>query len=238
MKVWSWSYSKYKNYDTCPKRHYEVDLAHNFTESSDQLVWGNEVHQALAGACQGKPLPDSMADYKRWTDEMATGLFGGDGYPSWMKYLALPGSSLLIEQKLAITQDFQKTSWFADNAWFRAVCDATRLDPTKTVALSRDWKTGKLLHDSRQLMLASQALFCHIPTLRRIRTEFVWLKEDCVTQETFDRGTIVREWPPVLTQVAEMKKAADTMSYPPKPGRLCARYCPVISCPFHGKRHS
>jgi hypothetical protein len=25
------------------------------------------------------------------------------------------------------------------------------------------------------------------------------------------------------------------MTYPPKPGRLCKRYCPVESCAFHKK---
>lgn len=217
-KEWNWAYSKYKNYDVCPKRHYEVDLAKNFTDSTDQLKWGNEVHDALRDATTGaKALPDSMKDYQRWVEEIKSG----------------PGS-LLVEMKMAITKEFQPTQYFANNVWFRGICDVARIDGP--VALARDYKTGKLTHDSRQLMLMSQCIFVHYPKVQRIKTEFVWLKEDCTTEETFNRSTIHREWPPVLEQVKQMQQAAETMTYPPKPGRFCARYCPVLSCPFHGKR--
>lgn len=216
-KVWSWSYSKMKNYVTCPKRHYEVDIAKNYTDISEQLIWGNQVHDGLRDAVAGKvALPVSMKDYQKWIDEIKTG----------------PGQ-LLVEMKMAINQTFQPTSWFANDAWFRGICDVARIDGP--VAIARDYKTGKLTHDSRQLMLMSQCIFAHYPGVHRIKTEFIWLKEDCATPETFNRKTMVREWPPVLEIVAQMKHAADTMTYEPKPGALCRKHCPVMSCPFHGK---
>jgi PD-(D/E)XK nuclease superfamily len=217
-KEWSWSYSKYKNYDTCPKRHYEVDIAKNYTDSSEQLMWGNQVHDALAkAAAKGAALPDSMKDYQKWIDDIKD----------------VPGT-LLVEMKMAINKAFQPTSWFANDAWFRGICDIALIGHRN--ALARDYKTGKMTHDARQLMLMSQCIFAHYPKVQHIDTQFVWLKEGCTTPESFDRDTIVREWPPVLDHVKQMKQAADTMTYPPKPGKLCARYCPVLSCPYHGKR--
>jgi hypothetical protein len=220
MKPFAWSYSKYKNFDACPKRHYEVDLAHNFNDSSEQLDWGNSVHDALKAACTGAYLPDGMKDYQKWV----------------LKYAApnLPGT-LYVEQKYAITKDFQPCAWFDGRAWFRGICDLLRIDGP--VALAVDWKTGKMLHDSRQLMLMSQCIFAHYPQVKRVKTEFVWLKEDACTPEVFNRATIMREWPPVLEQVKRMEEAARTLTYEPKPNRLCGRYCPVVSCPFHGKSH-
>lgn len=219
-KKFAWSYSKAKNFDTCAKRHYEVDIAKNFVDDTEQMKWGNEVHEALRDATVGKaPLPDSMKDFQKWVDEMKTG----------------PGL-LLVEQKLAITKDFQPCGWSDwNNAWFRGICDVARV--AGPVALARDYKTGKIKHDSRQLMLMAQCIFAHHPEVRRIKTEFVWLKDDCVTPEVFDRATIAREWPPVLAIVRQMEEAAHASNYPPKPGKLCARYCPVLSCVFHGKRH-
>ena len=221
VKAFSWSYSKYKNYDTCPKRHYEVDIAKNYTDSSEQLIWGNEVHSAMAKGCLGEPMPDSMKDYQHWVDDMRD----------------IPGrpGRLFVEQKLAMTKDFQPTAWFANNVWVRVVVDVVRI--AMNVALARDWKTGKVLHDSRQLMINSQVIFAHHPKVQRIKTEFVWLKDDCATPEVFDRATIAREWPPVLDHVKQMEQAAATLTYPPKPGKLCARHCPVLSCVYHGKRH-
>lgn len=243
-KQWAWSYSKFKNYFVCPKRHYEVDIAKHFNDSSEQLTWGNSVHDALKDATLGKaPLPDSMSDYQHWVDEMKSGVFRDDDgepmtRPVWMRHLSAPKSVLEVEQKYAITKDFQGTTWFGNNVWFRGICDAVRFDPTKTVGLARDYKTGKVQHDSRQLMLMATCIFNNTPSLRLLRTEFIWLKDDCKTEETFHRNTIMNEWPPILTGVQEMIAADVAQSYPPKPGRLCGRYCPVISCPFHGKRHS
>lgn len=219
-KQWAWSYSRYKAYDACPKRHYEVDIAKNFTDSSEQLDWGNEVHKALENAVLGKaPLPDGMRDYQRWVDEIKDA----------------PGT-LLVEQQYAITKDFRPTDWFAPDVWFRGICDVLRVSPSGRTALARDYKTGKIKHDSRQLMLLAQCVFVHHPSVRRIKTEFIWLKEGCTGEETFDRDTIVNEWAPLMPLVKRMEQSSKTMDYPPKPCGLCARYCPVMSCQFHGKR--
>lgn len=238
VKQWAWSYSRYKAFDSCPKRHYEVDIAKNYKDESEQLKWGNDVHEALAAAVEkDTPLPDSLQDYSLWVEEMRSGEFASDGLPSWIRHLADPDAIVFVEKQYAITKDFQPTEWFAPNVWFRGICDVVRFDPTMTVGLARDYKTGKVLHDTRQLMLMSQCLFVHIPTLKRLRTEFVWLKEGCISPETFDRGTIMREWAPLMPQVKIMEEASKTNNYPPKPCGLCARYCPVISCSYHGKRY-
>lgn len=234
-KEWSWSFSKKKNYDTCPKRHYEVDVLRNFTEDSEQLTWGNEVHKALAGGIlyasgiprsgsgrdmiEAKPLPQTMASYGHWVEEMADA-------PD------KPGK-VHVEQKFAITRDFQPTTYFAPNVWYRGVCDAMRVcDDT---VLARDWKTGKVKHDSIQLMLMATCIFIHRPEIKRIKTEFIWLKEDCATPEVWSRSTIMKEWVSLIPQINAMEKAAQTLTYPPKPGKLCRAWCPVTSCPFHGK---
>jgi hypothetical protein len=221
-KAWAWSYSKYKAFDSCPKRHYECDIAKNFTDDSEALKWGSDVHDALHMATLGKePLPDSMKDYQRWVDEIRN----GEG-------------TLYVEQQYAMTRDFQPTQWFGHNVWFRGICDVLRVSPSGKTALARDYKTGAVKEDARQLMLMAQCIFVHHPTVKRIRAEFVWLKEDCLgTPETYDRDAIVREWMPLMPLVKQMEQASITMNYPPKPCGLCARFCPVISCSFHGKRY-
>ena len=220
-KAFAWSYSKLKNYKTCPKRHYEIDIAKHFTEDQGpdtQLGWGNRVHKSLADACTGKaPLPPTMTEYQKWVDKVQAG----------------PGE-LLVEQKYALTKDFQPTEFFSNRAWYRGIGDVVRVDGP--VALGLDWKTGKVLHDSRQLMLLAQCIFAFHPEVKRVRTEFVWLKDDCTTPETFNRDTIRNEWTGLLTEIEELEEANKTMTFPPKPSRLCYAHCPVMSCVFHGKR--
>ncbi len=219
-KEWAWSYSKLKNFETCPKRHYEIDLAKNYSEPEEvggPLEWGNRVHKALAAACSGsETLDEDMGRFQPWVDKVRSG----------------PGK-LLVEQKYAITRDFRPTTYFASDVWYRGIGDVVRIDGP--VALVLDWKTGKILEDSVQLMLMAQCLFSHFPNLLRVRSEFVWLKDDCTSPEVFDRAEVADNWRGLLPRVQGMELAATTASYPPKPGKLCKKWCVVTSCPFHGK---
>lgn len=215
--AWAGSYSRLKNYETCPKRHYEVDIAKHFKDDTEQLDWGNRVHKAMADAVSGKsPLPSEMKDYQKWIDRYR----GGKG-------------EILVEQKYALTRDFQATEYFSPRVWWRAIGDLVKIDGP--VALGADWKTGKVLHDAPQLMLLAACIFAHHPQVQRVKTEFVWLKDDCTTPELFTRESIVNEWAHVLPRIKALEQASITMDFPPKPGRLCKRHCPVLSCPFYGK---
>lgn len=219
-KEWSWSYSKLKNFEVCPKRMYEIDVARNYIEPEDPdgpLAWGNRVHKALAQALTGAaPLPSEMEQYKGWVDRVLRG-----------------SGQLFVEQKYAINRQFQKTAYFADDVWYRGVGDVVRINGT--IALVLDWKTGKILEDSVQLMLMAQCLFSHFPDLTHVRSEFVWLKEECTSPELFSRQEVAEQWMGLLDRVNALETAAKTMTYPPKPGFLCKKFCAVTSCPFHGK---
>jgi PD-(D/E)XK nuclease superfamily len=221
-KEWSWSYSKLKNYIVCPKRHYEVDLAKTYVEAASDdpdsaLNWGNRVHDAFKTALTGDgKMPKEMAAYQHWVDRVLAG----------------PGK-LLVEQKYAITRQFQKTGYFSPDVWYRGIGDVVRIDGN--IALVLDWKTGKILEDAVQLMLMAQCIFSFYPEVTHVRSEFVWLKDDCTTPELFTRQEVANQWVELMGKVNALENAAKTMTYPPKPGRLCRSYCPVASCPFWKK---
>jgi len=219
-KEWSWSYSKLKNFDVCPKRMYEIDLCGNFKEDmapGGPLAQGNAVHAALAKRLKDKtPLPDEMKKYEYWIDRVERG-----------------AGKLLVEQKYAITRDFRPTSYFAGDVWYRGIGDVVRVDGY--VALVLDWKTGKVLEDSVQLMLMAQCIFSHFPEVTHVRSSFVWLKEECETPELLTRKEVADQWISLLPRVMAMEAAAKTLTYPPKPSGICMTYCRVASCPFYKK---
>ena len=217
MANFTWSFSKLKNVETCPKKHYEVDIAKHFAESTEQLTWGNTVHKALADACSGKaPLPDSMTPYQHWVDRIKAG----------------PGE-LLVEQKYALTRDLQPTEYFGPKVWYRGIADVVAMG--KHVALAVDWKTGKILDDSVQLALMAQCLFAFHKELTTVRTEYIWLKDDCTTGHTWTRQDVANMWLGLLPRVQEYERQVTTQTFMPKPSGLCVRHCPVLSCPYHGK---
>lgn len=217
-KPFAWSFSKLKNFETCPKRYHEIDVLKNVKEpESDQLAWGNRVHAALAATLgKGVPLPDEMKAYQSWVDKVAAG----------------PGK-LYVEQKYAITRDFKPTSYFAPDVWYRGIGDVVRIDGP--VGLVLDWKTGAIKIDSVQLMLMAQCLFSYFPTLQKVRSEYIWLQEDTNTPEIFTRQDLANAWVGLLDRVQTLEDAGKTLSYPPKPSGLCRRHCPVNSCPYWGK---
>ncbi len=218
-KPFSWSFSKLKNFEDCPHRHQQVDLLRAWQEeASEQLRWGNTLHDTFAKYLkkQEPQLPVSMLPYQHWLDRVERGT-----------------GKVYVEQKYAITETYQATEWFAPNAWYRGIGDVVRIDPP--VGLVLDWKTGKPRVDSDQLALMAQCLFSHFPELTHVRSEYVWLKDDCSTPEVFKREDMADLWVRLLPRVGAMKKAWETQVYQPKPGGLCKRYCPVRSCDFHGK---
>lgn len=221
-KAWSWSFSKLKNFETCEYRHQQVDLLKNYTEVKEvggPLDWGNAVHEALKQALvNGTALPEGMEEYKKWVDRVKAG----------------PGE-LLVEQQYAITQGLEKTAYFANNAWYRAKGDAVRI--WDKLGLVVDWKTGKMKEDSVQLVLMAQCLFSHYPALTHVRSNFIWLQDDCATGDVFTRQDIANNWIGLLDRVHTMENAFKTNTYHKKPGRLCRSWCPVKNCEHHGKSH-
>lgn len=219
MKPFAWSFSKLKNFETCPFRHDQIDLKKLFKDDSEQLRWGNMVHDSMAAACsKGAMLPVEMAQYQKWVDRVRAG-----------------SGALLVEQQYAINAQFERRGWFDKDVWYRGIGDVVRVDTD--LALVLDWKTGKVKVDSVQLMLMAQCIFSYYPQVQLVRSEFVWLQEDCSTPEMYTRQNLAREWPALLARVQAMEHAYNTQTYLPRPSRLCRRHCPVQSCQYHGQAH-
>ena len=220
-KPFSWSWSKLKNFRTCPKRHYHVELAKDFKEEEGEaLKWGHEVHDALAKYIdKGKPLPSTMARYVDLVDELA--------------HLHRAGHLVKVENKLAIDKDFQPCGFFDNAAWYRGVADVLFVNEPKAGAL--DWKTGAIKPDYEQLALTAALIFAHYPEVHTVSTAFVWIGSDDYTVNTYGKESMVQMWNKLWPEINVMMEAYRTTTYPPKPSGICVRHCPVTSCPFHGR---
>ena len=223
MKPFTWSWSKLKNYRSCPKRHWEIDIAKNWKEDqSDALLWGNQVHEAMAERIgKGKKLPITMEHYEPWA-KLALGL--------------KPEMNIQVEQKLAISRDFKPTGYFDGKTWFRAVADVLAIDSSQGLAVTYDWKTGgQIKPDMEQLGLSAQVIFAHYPKVHTVGTSFVWLGHDDTTDVVYERSNMLPFWNGMWPSVKQLEVAYLNTDYPAKPSGLCINWCPVKSCPFHGK---
>lgn len=220
-KAFSWSFSKLKNFELCALRMSLVDLQklYNDATGNHHLIWGNEVHDALAKRlAEGKLLPTTMLDFEPFA-----------------KRIEDKEGELFVEQQYAITCEFKATAWFAHDAWYRAKGDVVK--KVQNVAYVGDWKTGRIEPDSIQLALMAQVIFSHFPDIHVVGAEYIWLKEFALTTEQFTRADMVKLWPSVLRRVATLEHAVNTNQFPPTPGNHC-KWCPVTltKCQYSTKR--
>ncbi|MCK1741376.1 PD-(D/E)XK nuclease family protein [Bradyrhizobium sp. 139] len=229
VKPFAWSYSRLKNYESCPKRHWHVDINKDVKEEQGEaLLWGNEVHKRLADRIgKGTPLAAGTEKFEKWVQKVSAGQGN-------------PGVQVLVEQQLAIDANFAPTAWFESEArragkglpWYRGIGDVLKI--VGPVALIVDWKTGKVLEDSQQLALMASCVFAHYPEVLKVRSLFVWLKDDCETKEDYHRNDMPAMWKHLWPRIEALKHAHENTLYPPKAGALCRRYCPVAACPHYG----
>lgn len=215
-KEWSWSYSRLKNYETCPHRYHQIDVLKKFKDDTTELDEGNRIHKMLEDyIAHDKPLMPQYGHLQYYGD-MGKSIIG----------------DIYVEQNLAIDKDFAPCEYFAHNAWYRAKMDVLGINGP--VAIGLDWKTGQIKEDPTQLALAAATVFAHWPHIQAIRTEFVWLKYRASSRADILRSDLPKIWAGVLPRVAILKNAHDTNNFPKKPGGLCRNYCAVKSCEHHG----
>jgi len=217
-KGFTWSYSRLKNFEQCPKRHYEIDVIKSVKEEEgESLQYGNQLHSNIAKRLSKQtPLPKPYDFMEKWALKVERGV--GDLY---------------VEQKLAIKQDMSPCGYFDPGVWFRGVADVILINGR--VGLVLDWKTGKIVEDSVQLALTAQCIFAHYPEVTHVMSSFIWLKEDARTDAKFSRADMVNVWAALMPRVGALKKANDLTEYPAKPNGLCKRFCPVTKCAHNGQ---
>ncbi len=217
-KAWSWSYSKLKNYRTCPRRYYDIDVQKLYgEETSEALDYGNKVHKAWEDRIsKGVPFTPEFAAFEEAAQRL----------------LKVPGK-IMVEQQLAIREDLVACTWFDKKTWYRSKADYLAINGP--VALAIDYKTGKILEDAEQLALMAECVFSHYPEVQAVRTEYWWLADDAATKEIFYRNKRHETWARILPKVNELKAAHDTTTFPPKPNGLCRKHCIVTGCPNYGK---
>lgn len=222
-KPFTWSYSKLKNHETCPKRHFHVDIARDVQEEeSDQLIEGKILHDAMArrlDPAKKTPLPLGLDHLEPWADMLEKAAIGG---------------RIGTEIKAALNRDFGSTTYFARDVWFRGVLDV--LVVKGEVAIIADWKTGKVSEDNPQLALFAALTFAQRPEVKAVRTEFFWTRTMERSRKDFTRADMPGFWAEMLPRVARLEAAAATSDYPAKPGFLCRSWCPVAQCAYHGTR--
>jgi PD-(D/E)XK nuclease superfamily len=216
----AWSYSALSGFETCARQFYEVRIRKAWPdEKGEAALWGDTVHKAIEARMKdGKPLP----------------AWGTSIEPLIRKLEAARGVTLQVEHKAAINANLQPTDFFAKDVWCRTIADVNAMGPRAMGTF--DWKTGKYRDTTDQLKLSAAVNFASFPHIERITIQYVWLKDNRTTTQTFARDQVPAIWSEFMPRVQRMRLAYERNEWPAKPSGLCRKHCPVLSCEFNERR--
>jgi hypothetical protein len=228
-KPFAWSFSAVDNFHTCGKKYYHQNIAKDVSDDTTFRNEGQKIHQIMANALDGAPLPDHLKHWNRWLEELWNG--------------TTDDVELHAEQKMAFTTDFEPCTYFDKvmKPWCRTVIDVLKVKGDK--AKVWDWKTGKIKPDVDQLMLCSTAVFVHYPGVKEIDAALIFLKEDkgphiprnnCTHEIRVRRDDLPFFWGRYIHKVNALERAVLTDEWNPTPSGLCRNHCPVRSCAHNG----
>jgi PD-(D/E)XK nuclease superfamily len=230
IKNFSWSYSKLKNFETCPRRHQAIDVDKTVEQGrTAELDRGDELHAAMQKRVQGTtPLPPQFIYMEPWAEKLTRVLH--------------PFQIIQCELKLSTDRVGNPTGYFDKRTWYRGRIDYFRLMPTgqenQDYGHVVDYKTGRppKFWDGTQLMLSAWTIFNHYKSVAKCRVDYLWTEYNDTTHETYTRDQIPEQMEELLPRVSALEAAHKSGVFPPKPCGLCMEYCDVTSCEHWGKR--
>lgn len=220
----AWSYSALSSFETCPKKHFTLNVAKSIKEDdSEAMIWGNQVHKAIENyMARDAQFPLGMRQYAKVCDALKGAA-------------KAKGSTQHTELKLALDEQFQPSSWYGDHVWVRGIVDYAITNKDRAAVF--DWKTGKRKENEEQLALTAAIMFAQMEELQIVDSAFVWLQEAPARQinrTVYTRDQLPEIWGMFLPRVERYQEAFKRDEFPAKPNNLCRRFCPVKSCPYHG----
>lgn len=215
MKV-TWSYSALKEYESCPRKYYEVNVLkkHKFQET-EQTRYGKELHKAAERYVKGGPLSAQFEFMKPMLDA-----------------LKQKQGTKHTELKLALDVDLNPCDWFdKDKVWTRGIVDLLILDGE--LAWVVDYKTGSNKYpDKDQLELMSLLIFAHYPEVKKVRSALIFVVKESILKHKVLVEEAETLWWDYRERVAKIEAAHSSNVWNPQQSGLCP-WCPVKTCEFH-----
>jgi hypothetical protein len=224
-KNFTWSYSRLRDYRTCPRKFNETVQLKKFPEpKSIELEAGDRLHAAFQRRVeQGTPMPTAYQEFEDWGNEAAS--------------IKIKNQVNMCEKEIALTRDLKPTGYFAKDVWLRIKIDLIKLYPRSSGDYAQviDYKTGKFKEEIIQLALSAQAVFSMFASVTGVRCEYWWTQLKDKSHEIFVRKDMDDLWTELLPELAQMEQAQQENNYPPRQNGLCKAFCPVVTCEFNGR---
>jgi RecB family exonuclease len=216
----AWSFSRMKNFETCPKQYYHVNVLKQFPfQETEATRYGTEFHKAAEDFMRDDtPIPERFSFARGMLEALK----------------AKPGTKH-CELKMGLREDLTPCGFFDKDVWFRGIVDLAIIDGDK--ALIIDYKTGKSAKyaDTGQLQLMALSIFAHFPEVKHAKGGLVFVIADKLVDANYSVSDHDTLWSPWIKKYAALQAAHDNDVWNPAPSGLCRKHCPVVECPHNGQ---
>lgn len=213
----TWSFSSLKQFMNCPRQYNEVKNLQTYpVKVTSQMQYGTDVHKALENyAREGTELPEFYRQYKPMVDTL----------------LEIPGD-VLLEHKMALTQDKTPCDFDAEHRWVRGIVDFMVV--SGQMAYIVDYKTGSDKYpDPKQLKLMSLLTFAHFPEVTMVKAGLLFVTKNNFLPYDYHKDKQDSYWADFQPDLQRLTLSYERDFWPANPSPLC-RWCPVESCQFNG----
>lgn len=221
MSHMSLSYSRLSTFEQCQAKFDYLYITKSVRDQGSEVSeYGNRVHEVLELYGKGE------------LDKSTLTLEGKQTLERWgplVDTINARSGEKLYEFQMAVDKDLQPCGWFDTGTYIRAIADVLVIDGNKAYCL--DYKTGKVKDNPTQLQLFASMVFWHYPEVDEVKTSFIWLKFDQVTNTTFKRKYASALWDGLKPRFEQVQEVIDLGVFETKPSGLCP-WCPAQDiCP-------
>mgnify|MGYP003634645923 FL=1 len=219
--VMALSYSRLSTFEQCPAQFDYLYVSKRVKGSSNEASdYGNRVHEVLELKGKGELDEATLSTEGKQTIDKWGGVVD--------KIMARSGDKL-FEYQMAVNADLQPVDWFASDVWIRSIADVLVVDGDTAYCL--DYKTGKVKENPTQLQLFAAMVFWHFPEVTKVKTSFLWLRFDDITNATYERRFLDSLWRALSPRFYKVQEIVDLGVFKAKPSGLCP-WCPAQDiCP-------
>ncbi len=210
------SFSRLSTFEQCQAQFDYLYVSKRVQNSSnDASEYGNRVHELLEAKGKGE------------LDETTLSLEGQQTLDKWGsvvdKILAREGTKY-FEYQMSVNRALEPVEWFAKDVWLRSIADVLVVDGDTAYCL--DYKTGKVKDNPTQLQLFAAMVMWHFPEVNTVKTSFIWLKFDEVTNSKYERRFLSSLWRALEPRFDRVQEVIELGVFSARPSGLCP-WCPA-----------
>lgn len=227
------SFSRLSTFEQCPAQFDYLYVSKRVQSTMNEASeYGDRVHKVLEAYGNSLVAGESFDAGDTLENKQSLERWG----PLVQKITSRNGDKY-FEHQMSVNRQLQPVDWFAKDVWIRSIADVLVVDGDTAYCL--DYKTGKVKENPTQLQLFAAMVMWHFPQVNTVKTSFVWLKFDQVTNAKYERRFLDALWRGLEPRFDAVQETIDLGVFKTKPSGLCP-WCPAKGfCPdarLKGKR--